>query len=167
MVGNIFREFPCPWDNHFSGLLPKQKKNKAQFSRSKHRIPFTRKALQCHPLLKAREYSLNGSQTHDMWTTSALYSMDETICLGDCAVSQILWGNRRVLIPPGTNMSRSTSWGMTRKYFQKADENRDGLDSSDQMTHFQSATLQLICSNAQRNLVSIFSGCRAGYLAKT
>ena len=41
------------------------------------------------------------------------------------------------------------------------------LNLLDQMTHFQSATLQLTCSNAQRNLTSTFSGCRADSLATT
>jgi hypothetical protein len=138
MVGNIFRDFLVQEIIIFLVCCchePKQKKNQAQFSRSKHRILFIsiewwegREALQCHLSLEAREYSLDGSQTLDTRTTSALYSMDETICLGDRGLSRILWGNRRVLTPtpPSTNMFRSASRGMTRKYFQKADENRDG-----------------------------------------
>ena len=116
MVGNIFRDFLVQEIIVFLVCCfhePKQKKNDTQFSRSKHRIPFIsiewwegREALQCHLSLEARECSLDGSQTLDTWTTSALYSMDETICLGDHALSQILWGNRRVLMatPPSTNM---------------------------------------------------------------
>src|SRR6266496_6563408 len=74
-----------------------------------------------------------------------------------CALLNVFLTYFRLSLSPGGRMTHCRR-GLTPTQI---------LDSSDHMTCFQSSTLQLICSNAQHNLASTFSGHRPGFFAAT
>src|SRR5579859_2837287 len=74
-----------------------------------------------------------------------------------CALLNVFLTYFRLSLSPGGRMTHCRR-GLTPTQI---------LDSSDHMTRFQSATVQLTCSNAQRNLASTFAERKPGFLAAT